>query len=81
MLTLISHYILHNTGVVRVADVSKDLAASNVGVVQEDQDTNFFETSATRLSAHFEIPNRWSKITMKCHANFQQLIFYYNPTK
>ena len=59
MLTLLSHYILHSIKVVHVADVSKELAASNFGVVvQEDQDANFFKTSATWLSAHFENPNR-----------------------
>jgi len=48
MLTLLSHYILHSIKVVHVADVSKELAASNFGVVvQEDQDANFFKTSAT----------------------------------
>jgi hypothetical protein len=50
------------------------------GVVQEDQDAGFFETSATRPSAHVENPNK-RKTTTECHAKVKPVIIYYNPTK
>jgi hypothetical protein len=62
MLTLLSRYILHSTRLGLVAGVSKEFAASIFGVVEEDQDKNFFETSATRSSAHSE----------KTQINYQQ---------
>ena len=58
MLTLLSGYILHSTRARRVAGVSKELAASIFGVVQEDQNASFFEESAKRTPEHFENPNK-----------------------
>jgi hypothetical protein len=58
LLNLLSRHILHSTGVVHVAGVSKEFAASIFGVVQEYQNASFFETSATWPSAHFEKPNK-----------------------
>jgi len=58
MLTLLSCYNLHCTGVERVVDVSKALAASIFSVVQEDLEASFFEDSAKRTPEHFENPNK-----------------------
>jgi hypothetical protein len=60
---------------------SKEFAASIFGVVEEDQDTNFFEASATRPSAYFENRTKSSTTTMKCHAKLKSAINYNNPTK
>jgi len=46
MLNLLLPYILHNTRIGRVAGVSKEFAVSIFGVVQEDQDADFFEESS-----------------------------------
>ena len=81
MLTLLSGYILHRSRVGRMAGVSKEFVASVFRVVQEYQDTNFFETSAIRPSAHFAEPNKWPTMTLKCHANLQSVIIQYNPNK
>jgi hypothetical protein len=53
-LSHLSRYILRG----RVAGISKEPAASIFGVVQEDYDARFFETSATWPSAHIENPNK-----------------------
>ena len=80
MLNLLLPYILHNTRVGRVAGVSKEFAAPIFGVVQEDQDTSFFEESTIWPSAHVEKRNKWT-LTVIRYENLKPVIIYYNPNK
>jgi len=75
MLTLLSCYGSHSTGVGHVAGISKEFGAS-FGVVQSDQNANFIEKSATWTSANFEKSNKLSTMAMKLHANLKSVIIY-----